>query len=79
MLKLEIELDGINYDSLADKLPMGGSAAKVALSLVPDDKKDAAAAKLLNEAKVPIIKALQSKLKEEDLDMLILAMRATAE
>lgn len=79
MLKLTIELDDINYDKLADKLPMGGTAAKMALALVPDDKKDAVAAKLLNEARVPIIRAIQGKLKDEDLEMLILAMNAEAE
>lgn len=79
MLKLEIEIDDINYDKLADKLPMGSTAARMALSLVPDDKKDVAAAKLINEAKVPIIRALQNKLREENLEMLILAMKATEE
>ena len=79
MLKIEIEIDDINYDKLAEKLPMGAGAAKMALSIVPDDKKDAAAANLINEAKVPIIKALQGKLKEEELEMLILSMKATAE
>lgn len=79
MIKLTLELDGINYDKLADKLSHGGTAAKMALALVPDDKKDAVAAKLLNEARVPVIRALQGKLKEEDLDMLILGMNAEAE
>ena len=79
MLKLTIELDDINYDKLADKLSHGGTAAKMALALVPDDKKDAVAAKLLNEAKVPVIRAIQGMLRDEDLEALILAINAEAE